>query len=124
MVLMLEGINDIGYSQTTPAEAVTSEQIIEAYRQLIARSHAHGIAIVAATITPFEDSHYYDLHGEQMRQEVNHWIRTSGALTASSTSMPYYAIQRIRHRCSRRCIAAIICIRTMRATPRWATRST
>jgi lysophospholipase L1-like esterase len=79
MVLMLEGINDIGYSQTTPAEAVTSEQIIEAYRQLIARSHAHGIAIVAATITPFEDSHYYDLHGEQLRQEVNHWIRTSGA---------------------------------------------
>jgi lysophospholipase L1-like esterase len=79
MVLMLEGINDIGYSQTTPAEAVTSEQIIEAYRQLIARAHAHGVAIVAATITPFEDSHYYDLHGEQMRQEVNHWIRTGGA---------------------------------------------
>jgi lysophospholipase L1-like esterase len=79
MVLMLEGINDIGYSQTTPAEAVTSEQIIEAYRQLIARAHAHGVAIVAATITPFEDSHYYDLHGEQMRQEVNHWIRTAGA---------------------------------------------
>lgn len=79
MVLMLEGINDIGYSQTTPAEAVTSEQIIEAYRQLIGRAHAHGVTIVAATITPFEDSHYYDLHGEQMRQQVNQWIRTSGA---------------------------------------------
>jgi lysophospholipase L1-like esterase len=79
MVLMLEGINDIGYSQTTPAEAVTSEQIIEAYRQLIARAHAHGVAIVAATITPFEDSHYYDLHGEQLRQDVNRWIRTSGS---------------------------------------------
>jgi lysophospholipase L1-like esterase len=79
MVLVLEGINDIGYSQSTPAEAVTSEQIIEAYRQLIGRAHAHGIAILAATITPFEDSHYYDAHGEQMRQDVNHWIRTSAA---------------------------------------------
>jgi lysophospholipase L1-like esterase len=79
MVLMLEGINDIGYSQTTPAEAVSAEQIIEAYRQLIARAHAHGIGIVAATITPFEDSHYYDAHGEQMRQDVNHWIRTGDA---------------------------------------------
>jgi lysophospholipase L1-like esterase len=79
MVLLLEGINDIGYSQTTPAEAVTSEQIIEAYRQLIARAHAHRVSIIAATITPFEGSHYYDLHGEQLRQEVNRWIRTGGA---------------------------------------------
>jgi lysophospholipase L1-like esterase len=79
MVLMLEGINDIGYSQTTPAEAVSADQIIEAFRQLIARARAHGIAMIAATITPFEDSHYFDLHGEQMRQDVNRWIRTSGA---------------------------------------------
>src|SRR6202142_2164105 len=79
MVLMLEGINDIGYSQTTPTEAVSSQQIIEAYRQLIERAHAHGIAIVAGTITPFEDSHYYDLHGEQLRQEVNQFIRSGGA---------------------------------------------
>jgi lysophospholipase L1-like esterase len=79
MVLMLEGINDIGYSQTTPAEAVTAGEIIAAYLQIIARSHAHGIAIVAGTIPPFEDSHYYDAHGEQLRQAVNQWIRTSGA---------------------------------------------
>ncbi len=79
MVLLLEGINDIGYSQTTPAEAVSAQQIIDAYRQLIARAHAHGVAIVAGTITPFEDSHYYDQHGEQLRQEVNRFIRTGGA---------------------------------------------
>jgi lysophospholipase L1-like esterase len=78
MVLLLEGINDIGYSQTTPAEAVNAQQIIDAYRQLIARAHAHGIAIIAGTITPFEGSHYYDLHGEQLRQECNQFIRSSG----------------------------------------------
>ena len=79
MVLMLEGINDIGYSQTTPAEAVTAGEIIAAYLQIIARSHAHGISIVAGTIPPFEGSHYYDAHGERLRQAVNQWIRTSGS---------------------------------------------
>jgi lysophospholipase L1-like esterase len=79
MVMMLEGINDIGYSHTNPAEAVTADEIIGAYQQLIARSHAHGIAIVAGTIPPYEDSHYYDLQGEQLRQAVNQWLRTSHA---------------------------------------------
>jgi lysophospholipase L1-like esterase len=79
MVLMLEGINDIGYSHTRPAEAVSADDIIAAYRQIIARLHAHGVAVVAATITPFEDSHYYTAQGELMRQAVNRWIRSSGA---------------------------------------------
>jgi lysophospholipase L1-like esterase len=74
-VLLLEGINDIGYGQTTPAEAVSADEIIAAYRQLILRAHAHGLAIVAATIPPFEDSHYYDLAGEQRRLAVNEWLR-------------------------------------------------
>ena len=78
-VVLLEGINDIGYSQTRPEEAVTAEEIIAAYRQLIARAHVHCISIIAGTLTPFEDSHYFDAHGEQMRQAVNAWIRTSKA---------------------------------------------
>jgi lysophospholipase L1-like esterase len=76
------GINDIGYSQTTPSEAVSAEDIIDAYRQLIARAHGHGLRIVGCTIMPFEGSHYYDQHGEQMRQEVNQWIRTAGNFDA------------------------------------------
>jgi lysophospholipase L1-like esterase len=75
MVIMLEGINDIGYSQTTPAEAVGADEIIAAYRQIIARAHAHGIEILAGTITPFEGSHYYDAKGEELRHSVNAWIR-------------------------------------------------
>jgi lysophospholipase L1-like esterase len=77
-VIVLEGINDIGYSHMIPAEAVSASDIIDAYAQIIARAHAHGIAVIGATITPFEDSHYYVPEGEQVRQSVNQWIRTSG----------------------------------------------
>lgn len=79
MIILLEGINDIGYSHEHPAQAVTARDIIAAYRQLIARAHAHGIRIVAGTLSPFEGAHYYTLHGEQMREAVNHWLRTTGA---------------------------------------------
>jgi len=78
-VILLEGINDIGYSHTHPEEAVTAAQIIDAYRQLIARAHAHGIAIFGATLTPFSQSHYYDCAGETSRHAVNAWIRASRA---------------------------------------------
>jgi lysophospholipase L1-like esterase len=79
MIILLEGINDIGYSHTRPAEAVTAQDIIVAYRQLIARAHAHGIKIVAGTLMAFEGAHYYTAQGEMTRQTVNRWIRTSGA---------------------------------------------
>lgn len=79
LVILLEGINDIGYGQTHPDEVVSADDIIAAYRQVIARSHAHRVAVIAGTITPFEDSHYYAASGEQVRQAVNSWIRTSGA---------------------------------------------
>lgn len=78
LIILLEGINDIGYSHTTPEQAVSAEDIISAYRQLIERAHAHGIAILAGTLTPFEDAHYYTPAGEALRQSVNRWIRASG----------------------------------------------
>lgn len=77
-VLMLEGINDIGYSHTVPTEAVTANDVIAAYLQVIARAHAHGIFMAAGTIMPYEGSHYFDPQGEQVRRAVNQWIRTSG----------------------------------------------
>jgi lysophospholipase L1-like esterase len=82
MVILLEGINDIGYSHTTPAEAVGADDIIGAYVQLIERAHEHGLIIVGCTIPPFEDSHYYEAQGDVLRQSVNHWIRSSGTFDA------------------------------------------
>jgi lysophospholipase L1-like esterase len=75
-IIVLEGINDIGYSHTVPSEAVTAEDMIAAYRQIIERSHARGVAVIGATIPPYEDAHYYVADGERMRQAVNAWIRT------------------------------------------------
>jgi lysophospholipase L1-like esterase len=74
-IIVLEGINDIGYSHTVPTQAVTAEDIIAAYRQIIDRAHARGIRVIGATILPYENSHYYVAEGEQMRQTVNAWIR-------------------------------------------------
>jgi lysophospholipase L1-like esterase len=78
VVILYEGINDIGYSHTVPAEAVSADDIIAAYRQLIARAHAHGLAIVGCTLTPYQGSHYYVPEGEQIRLAVNQWIRSAG----------------------------------------------
>lgn len=88
-VVVMMGINDIGWPDTLlvpknePAPAV--EDIIAGYRQLAARAHAHGIRIVGATLTPFENTFhgtplygYYSEDKEAKRQAVNQWIRTSG----------------------------------------------
>lgn len=75
MVLM-EGINDIGMSPS--AELVSADQIINGYRQLIARAHARGIKVIGATLTPYEGAAYYTSEGEQIRQQVNAFIRGGG----------------------------------------------
>jgi lysophospholipase L1-like esterase len=78
-VIVLEGINDIG------AASATAEQLIAGDEQLIARAHAHGVRIIGATLTPFGGSNgqyggdYGTAFGEQQRQALNQWIRTSGA---------------------------------------------
>lgn len=78
LVVVAEGINDIGYSHTVPVEAVSADDIVAAYRQLIARAHARGVGIVGCTLSPFAGSHYFTAQGEQIRQDVNRWIRTAG----------------------------------------------
>ncbi len=76
MTLMV-GINDIGGS--APANPVTADDLIAGYRQAIARAHAKGIAVVGATLTPFQGAGYYSVEKEAVRQAVNTWIRSGGA---------------------------------------------
>ena len=77
-MVVLEGINDIGRSFTFPDEAVNADQIIQGYRQLIARAHLKGLKIIGATLTPFEGAGYFSEEGEIKRQTVNDFIRNSG----------------------------------------------
>jgi len=81
-VTVMEGINDIGREATIPAEAVTADELIGAYKQLIEQAHAHGVQVIGCTLTPYEGAGYYRENGEAVRSAVNTWIRTSGAFDA------------------------------------------
>jgi len=83
-VIVLEGINDIGFGGLG-FEVVTADEIIAGHQQLIEPAHARGLKIYGATLTPFAVTTipgYYSVAGEAKRQAVNAWIRTSGAYDA------------------------------------------
>jgi lysophospholipase L1-like esterase len=77
-LLILEGINDIGRLHTVP-DGATAADLISALDQMIVRAHAHGIAVIGCTLTPYHGAGYYTENGETIRKAVNDWIRTSGA---------------------------------------------
>jgi len=84
-MILLEGINDITFSAIPgipPGQAVTAEDLIWGYRQIIESAHLHGIKVAGATILPVEGVATYTESGEAVRQAVNQWIRTSGAFDA------------------------------------------
>jgi lysophospholipase L1-like esterase len=80
-VILLEGINDIGrgFTRQGGAEPVTLEALEAADQQVIARAHEHGIRVIGATLTPYQGAIYASPEGEQVRQGLNQWIKTSGA---------------------------------------------
>lgn len=92
IVILLEGINDIGgfglaqaKGDPDSAKHDLAAEIIEGYRGLIAQAHARGVKLYGGTLTPFEGTTmpgYYSADGEAIRQRVNHWIRTAGAFDA------------------------------------------
>ncbi len=79
-LIVLLGINDIGF----PA-AVSANEIIAGHSQIIDRAHAMGFKVYGGTLTPFQaylPGLYYTDGGEEQRQVVNQWIRTSNAYDA------------------------------------------
>ena len=81
-LIVLEAINDIGFENFFPDQAVSADDIIAGHRQLIARAHARGLKVIGATLTPIEGSGYFAPATEAKRQAVNAFIRTSGAYDA------------------------------------------
>jgi lysophospholipase L1-like esterase len=77
-LIILLGINDLGYSNSSAP--VTAANLISGYRQLIARAHSRGIAVIGATLLPFQGAGYYSLQKDTQRQAVNLWIRTGKEL--------------------------------------------
>lgn len=92
-MVLLEGINDIGWPSMKPRplkngamrknpfadQVVTAKDLILGMKQIIERARAHGIAVFGATMTPYEGADYFTTEGENVREAVNDWIRTSGA---------------------------------------------
>ncbi|HEU0209576.1 MAG TPA: SGNH/GDSL hydrolase family protein [Candidatus Udaeobacter sp.] len=89
-IVLLEGINDIGFAGAKvegqylaePGETRSAQDIINAYMQLIARARVRGLKVIGGTITPCEGVDipgYYSEAKESVRETVNKWIRTSGA---------------------------------------------
>ncbi len=83
-VILLEGINDIGRlaAPKLPGDAISADDLIAAYKQLITRAHLHGIKIIGATLTPYQGAKYESETGEAVRDKVNDFIRNSGEFDA------------------------------------------
>jgi lysophospholipase L1-like esterase len=79
-LIILEGINDIGRTAEPrdPGDPITAQDEIRALGQMVTRAHSHGIKVFGATLTPYVGAGYASPAGEQMREAVNEWIRTSG----------------------------------------------
>lgn len=69
-LIVLEGINDIVYSN------VQAQPIIDAYQQIITQAHAAGILVYGGTITPTAQGN------TAIRAEVNEWIRNDSDFDA------------------------------------------
>jgi lysophospholipase L1-like esterase len=111
--MVFEGVNDIGTAAATvEAQNAVYESLVQAYQQMVALIHGHGIPVFGATITPFSapsnftgqpysdparektryvihsffQSFWNDAWGcarlTRSRQKINEFIRTSGTFDA------------------------------------------
>ena len=87
--ILLGGVNDLGtLTRDAPvsqeAHRTLVENIIAAYRQMVARARERGIKAIGATILPYGGSGYYhpDAANEADRQAINDWIRAPGSFDA------------------------------------------
>jgi lysophospholipase L1-like esterase len=85
-VILLEGTNDLGFSQLAPGTFgpgvslanVSADEIIAGYEQIIARVRQAGGKIYGATMLPFEGAGYYNAAVEPKRAALNQFIRARG----------------------------------------------
>lgn len=91
-IIVLIGINDISWPGTDFAPnqpRPTAQDLTAGYRQVISLAHARNVRVIGATLLPFEGAlsgtpldNYYHPDKDALRQEINRWIRESGAFDA------------------------------------------
>lgn len=75
MVVIFEGVNDIGAARSGSSETV-ARQIIESIHGMVKKAKARKMKVFLGTITPFKGAGYYTHFHEAARLYVNDWIRS------------------------------------------------
>ena len=83
-VIILIGINDLGFSGLVPAEAVTAEDVTGGLSTLISQAKGGGLHVSLATLTPLKGTMapYYGDQTEALRGAINTWIRSTADVDA------------------------------------------
>ena len=78
-LVLLEGINDIGGIIQAEDAPVRAQELIDAYKVMIAKAHSKGIKVYSCTILPFAKSFYDAPFKQEARDIVNAWIRNKNS---------------------------------------------
>ncbi|MES5816625.1 SGNH/GDSL hydrolase family protein [Streptomyces sp. RG80] len=87
-LVVLIGLNDIGFSETDeqptykPAPVVEADELIAGYRELLRQARRGGLRVVGCTLLPFGGSNHWGEHAAKVSHEVDEWIRGSGEFDA------------------------------------------
>ncbi|KUM88812.1 MULTISPECIES: SGNH/GDSL hydrolase family protein [Streptomyces] len=85
-VVVLLGLNDIGFSETDeqptykPAPVLEAAELIAGHQELIRQ--ARGLRVIGGTLLPFGGSDHWGERAAKVSHEVNEWVRCSGAYDA------------------------------------------
>ncbi|MET8284378.1 SGNH/GDSL hydrolase family protein [Streptomyces sp. NPDC005132] len=83
-LVVLHGLNDIGFSETAgeptykPAPVLEAGELVAGYRELIRQARGRGLRVIGATLLPFAGSDHWGERAARVSHEVNEWIRGSG----------------------------------------------
>ncbi|MFH0522405.1 SGNH/GDSL hydrolase family protein [Streptomyces sp. M41] len=87
-LVVLLGLNDIGFSETDeqptykPAPVLEAAELIAGHRELIRQGRAAGLRVLGCTLLPFAGSDHWGEHAAKVSHELNEWIRCSGEYDA------------------------------------------
>ncbi|MFE6623523.1 SGNH/GDSL hydrolase family protein [Streptomyces sp. NPDC057740] len=87
-LVVLLGLNDIGFSETDeqptykPAPVVEAGELIAGHRELIRQGRAAGLRVVGATLLLFGGSDHWGERAAKVSHELNEWIRCAGEYDA------------------------------------------
>jgi lysophospholipase L1-like esterase len=80
-LIVFGGINDLHHAVNLPHrnQKESTPDIIAGLKTIVSRAHAHKIKVFGATITPDGGSQFHSAASEQIRSDLNAWIRRGQA---------------------------------------------